>query len=113
MFLRRVASSAVRITAVTAVFVAACSAPAQTGGTSTQPAATQPPAAGSAATAAPAAASSGGGGNLIFFSTQFAPVEEQAKMQNIILKDAPVKADFIPSDIGPRSEERRVGKECR
>src|ERR1051325_10340959 len=44
----------------------------------------------------------------------FAPVEEQAKMQNTILKDAPVKADFIPSDIGPFNDrmtsEQKTGK---
>src|SRR5438105_4582892 len=107
MLLRRVASSAVRTAAVAAEFVAACSPPAQTGGTSTQPAAQQ-------ATAGPAAASSADGGSLVFFSTQFSPVEEQARMQNIILKDAPAKVDFVPSDIGAFNDrmnsEQKAGK---
>ena len=105
MVLRRIAFNALRMAAVVRVFGAACGSPAQTGGTQAQPAAQQP-------TAAPAA--SGGGGNLVFFSTQFAPVEEQAKMQNTILKDSPVKADFIPSDTGPFNDrmtsEQKTGK---
>jgi multiple sugar transport system substrate-binding protein len=84
----------VRFLLVGAVFLAACSPAAQP---AAQPQAT-PNQAAAQQTQAPAAAS---GGNLVFFSTQFAPVEEQAKMQNIILKDAPAKADFIPSDTGP------------
>jgi multiple sugar transport system substrate-binding protein len=59
----------------------------------------------------PAAASSG---NVVFFSDQFSPVEEQNKMQNVILKDSPVKADFIPSDTGPFNDrmtsEQQTGK---
>jgi len=47
---------------------------------------------------APAAS---GGGSLVFFSNQFKPVEEQAKMQDAILKDAPVKVEYIPEDPGP------------
>jgi len=109
MVIRRIAVNVLRLAAVVTVLGAACSSPSQTGGTQAQPAAQQP-------TSAPAANSSSGGsgGNLVFFSTQFAPVEEQAKMQNTILKDAPVKVDFIPSDIGPFNDrmtsEQKTGK---
>ena len=106
MVIRRIALNALRWAAVMTVLGAACSSPSQSGGTQAQPAAQQP-------TSAPAA-SGGGGGNLVFFSTQFAPVEEQAKMQNNILKDAPVKSDFIPSNIGPFNDrmtsEQKTGK---
>lgn len=79
------------------VLLSACST---SGGQS--PAQSQPAQASPSAGAAPAAAgSSGSGGNVVFFSNQFSPVEEQAKMQNIILKDAPVSTDYIPSDTGP------------
>jgi multiple sugar transport system substrate-binding protein len=44
---------------------------------------------------------SSGGGSVVFFSNQFKPVEEQAKMQDVILKDAPVKVEYIPEDPGP------------
>ena len=97
----------VHVVLVAAVLMAACSAPAQTGGAQSQPGAQNP-------TAAAAPASTGSGGNLVFFSTQFSPVEEQAKMQNVILKDAPVQSDFIPSDIGPFNDrmnsEQKTGK---
>ena len=97
----------VHVVLVAAVLMAACSAPAQTGGTQSQPGAQNP-------TAAAPPASTGSGGNLVFFSTQFSPVEEQAKMQNVILKDAPVQSDFIPSDIGPFNDrmnsEQKTGK---
>src|SRR5207248_2607650 len=60
-------------------------------------------------TAAPAAA-----GSLIFFSSQFKPVEEQEKMSQVILKSAPVKAEFIPEDPGPFNDrinaEQQTGK---
>jgi multiple sugar transport system substrate-binding protein len=83
--------------------VAAC-------GQTAQPPPTQPQAT-SAAAAQPAA---GGGGSLVFFANQFKPVEEQGKMQDIILKDAPVKADFIPEDPGPFNDrlnaEEKAGK---
>jgi multiple sugar transport system substrate-binding protein len=46
-------------------------------------------------------AASSGGGSVVFFSNQFKPVEEQAKMQDVILKDAPVKVEYIPEDPGP------------
>jgi multiple sugar transport system substrate-binding protein len=55
-----------------------------------------------------------GGGPLIFFSTQFKPVEEAEKMRQLILKDAPVVADFIPEDPGPFNDrliaEQKAGK---
>src|SRR6266545_4948660 len=84
----------VRTLIVSAVLIAACSPGGQ------QPAGQQP--AGQA------------GGNLVFFSNQFKPVEEQAKMQDVILKDAPVKADYIPEDPGPFNDrlnaEEKAGK---
>ena len=53
-------------------------------------------------------------GSLIFFSNQFKPVEEQARMQDAILKDAPVKVDYIPEDPGPFNDrlaaEQKAGK---
>ncbi len=78
--------------------------------------AAQPPAAQPQGTSAPAAAqpAASGGGSLVFFANQFKPVEEQGKMQDIILKDAPVKADFIPEDPGPFNDrlnaEEKAGK---
>ncbi|HEY0582527.1 MAG TPA: hypothetical protein VGE94_10105, partial [Chloroflexota bacterium] len=62
----------------------------------------------------PQPAASSGGGSLVFFSNQFKPVEEQSKMQDIILKNAPLKADYIPEDPGPFNDrlnaEERTGK---
>ncbi len=78
--------------------------------------AAQPPAAQPQATSAPAATqpAAAGGGSLVFFANQFKPVEEQGKMQDIILKDGPVKADFIPEDPGPFNDrlnaEEKAGK---
>ncbi|HET6315803.1 MAG TPA: ABC transporter substrate-binding protein [Chloroflexota bacterium] len=77
--------------------------------------AAQPPGAQPQATSAPAAAQpAASGGSLVFFANQFKPVEEQGKMQDIILKDAPVKADFIPEDPGPFNDrlnaEEKAGK---
>src|SRR5439155_23219313 len=85
---RGAASMRVRVfsSVIAALFVAACGTPAQ------PPAATQP-----AQQQQQAAAS----GNVVFFSNQFHPVEEQSKMQDVILKSAPVKSDFIPEDPGP------------
>src|SRR5919202_118290 len=81
---------------VSGLFLAAC-------GPSNQPASS-----GSQSSAQPTAAAAGqsqpaasSGGNLIFFSNQFKPVEEQGKMQDVILKDAPVKVEYIPEDPGP------------
>ncbi len=95
--------------AVAALLLAAC-------GQTQQPAAQQPAAQQQqqpqATTAAQPAAS--GGGNLVFFSNQFKPVEEQSKMQDVILKEAPVKADYIPEDPGPFNDritaEQKAGK---
>jgi multiple sugar transport system substrate-binding protein len=90
---------------VAALFVAAC-APA------TQQPAAQQPATQQAAQQKPAAAASGG--SLVFFSNQFKPVTEQAKMQDVILKNAPVKAEYIPEDPGPFNDrliaESKAGK---
>ena len=90
------------------LLAAACNQPAQ-------PPAAQPPAAAQPQpTTAAAPAASAGGGSLVFFSNQFKPVEEQGKMQDVILKDAPVKADFIPEDPGPFNDrlnaEEKAGK---
>ena len=93
----------VHLVVAASFLVAAC-------GQTTQPPGAQPQAT-SAAAAQPAA---GGGGSLVFFANQFKPVEEQGKMQDIILKDAPVKADFIPEDPGPFNDrlnaEEKAGK---
>jgi multiple sugar transport system substrate-binding protein len=90
---------------VAALFVAAC-APA------TQQPAAQQPATQQAAQQKPAAAASGG--SLVFFSNQFKPVTEQAKMQDVILKNAPLKAEYIPEDPGPFNDrliaESKAGK---
>ena len=90
-------SLGVRAFLVSALFLAAC-APAAQQPAAQQPAQQQP--------AAPAA-----GGSLIFFSNQFKPVTEQAKMQDVILKNAPVKTEYIPEDPGPElaKVERRLG----
>jgi multiple sugar transport system substrate-binding protein len=89
-----------RVFLVSALFLTACAPAAQ------QPAAQQP--------AQPPAAASSAGGNLVFFSNQFKPVQEQAKMQDIILKEAPVKVDYIPEDPGPFNDrmnaEQKAGK---
>lgn len=59
--------------------------------------------------AAPAAS-----GSIVFFSNQFKPVEEQAKMQDVVLKDAPLKVEYIPEDPGPFNDrlnaEQKAGK---
>jgi multiple sugar transport system substrate-binding protein len=51
--------------------------------------------------AQPKAAAPAASGEVIFFSSQFKPIEEQEKMRQVILKDAPVKVDYIPEDPGP------------
>src|SRR5215216_3681456 len=86
---------------IAALLLAAC-------GPATQPSATTAPAAkptepakGAAPAPAAPAAQPAGGGSLVFFSSQFKPVEEAEKMRQVILKDAPVKAEFIPEDPGP------------
>jgi multiple sugar transport system substrate-binding protein len=89
-----------RVFVGSALFLAACAPAAQ------QPAAPAP------AQQQPAAPTSGG--NLVFFSNQFKPVTEQAKMQDVILKNAPVKAEYIPEDPGPFNDrmnaEQKAGK---
>ena len=67
---------------------AAAQAPAQ------KPAETKPTEAKAAAPAAPS-------GPILFHSSQFTPVAEREKMQNIILKDFPAKVDYAPQDPGP------------
>jgi multiple sugar transport system substrate-binding protein len=90
----------IHIVSVGALLVAACGPSGQTT-SSTAPSggatpAAAKPAAGQA-TSAPAAAS----GSVTFFSNQFKPIEEQGKMQDIVLKNSPVKVDYIPEDPGP------------
>jgi multiple sugar transport system substrate-binding protein len=74
-----------------------------------KPAAPAAPAAAPAAPAAPA-----GGGSIVMLSSQFKPVEEAEKMRQVILKDAPVKVEFIPEDPGPFNDritaEQRGGR---
>ena len=80
-----------RLMVAASLFLAACAPASQP---PAAPAATSAPAAAkpaAAPTSAPAAAPAAAGGNLVFFSNQFKPVEEQAKMQDIILKNAPSK----------------------
>ncbi len=96
------------------ILVAAC-APASTPSPTAAPAAKPTEAAKpAAATSAPAAAQPAAGGQVTFFSNQFKPVEEQEKMRTIILKDAPVKVDYIPEDPGPFNDritaEEKAGK---
>jgi multiple sugar transport system substrate-binding protein len=102
-FARKVTSVA-RLAIVSGLFLTACSSP---GG---QPAAQSQ----ATAPAAQQAAAPAGGGSLVFVSTQFTPVEEQAKMQNIILKNAPVQTDYVPSDAGAFNDrvtsEQKAGK---
>jgi multiple sugar transport system substrate-binding protein len=84
------------------LLLAACGQPAQ-----------QPPAAGSQPTPG-AQQPAGAGGNVIFFSNQFWPLEEQAKMRDVILKDSPVQAEYIAEEPGPFNDrlnaETRAGK---
>jgi multiple sugar transport system substrate-binding protein len=97
------------------LLLAACSQPAAQPPTAqpqpTSAAAAQPPPTSAPAAAQPAASA---GSSLVFFSNQFKPVEEQTKMQEVILKDAPVKVDFIPEDPGPFNDrlnaEEKAGK---
>jgi multiple sugar transport system substrate-binding protein len=89
-----------RVFLVSTLFLAACAPASQPAAPAQAPAQQQP-----------AAAS---GGSLIFFSNQFKPVTEQAKMQDVILKNAPVKAEYIPEDPGPFNDrmnaEEKAGK---
>ena len=106
--------SPLRALLTAALFLAAC-------GPSGQAPSSQAPAGQPAAGATPAAAATtstasnaSAGGSLVFFSNQFKPVEEQSKMQDIILKNAPVKTDYIPEDPGPFNDrltsEEKAGK---
>jgi multiple sugar transport system substrate-binding protein len=91
----------VRVLSAVALLLAACGPAGQSAPSATAPAGGPAQPTSSAAgqpTAAPAAS---GSGSVTFFSNQFKPIEEQGKMQDIILKDAPVKVDFIPEDPGP------------
>ena len=94
---RGFSAAALRLLLVGTVMLTAC-APASQPAAQPQPAQGQPTTQAQPAQQAQSQAASTG--NVVFFSTQFSPVEEQAKMQNVILKDAPAKADFIPSDAG-------------
>jgi multiple sugar transport system substrate-binding protein len=53
-------------------------------------------------------------GPLVFFSSQFKPVEEAEKMRQVILADAPVQTDYIPEDPGPFNDritaEQQAGR---
>ncbi len=108
---RGFSAAALRLLLVGTVMLTAC-APASQPGAQPQPAQGQPTTQAQPAQQAQNQAASTG--NVVFFSTQFSPVEEQAKMQNVILKDAPAKADFIPSDAGTFNDrmtsEQKTGK---
>jgi multiple sugar transport system substrate-binding protein len=93
----------IRILSAGALLLAACGPSGQSGPPASAPAggASQPTAAPAAGQATTAPATGGASGSVTFFSNQFKPVEEQGKMQDIILKDAPVKVDYIPEDPGP------------
>src|SRR4051812_39212938 len=99
----------IRLTFAASFLLAAC-------GPATQP--TGGAAAGSkpteAAKPAAPAAQPAAGGPLVFFSTQFKPVEEAEKMRQAVLKDAPVRVDFIPEDPGPFNDrliaEQKAGR---
>jgi len=96
--------SLVRLSIACWLLIAACGPAAQPAPTSA-PAKPADAAKPTAAPAKPADAAPAGkpasGGSLVFFSTQFKPIEEAEKMRQVILKDAPVQAEFIPEDPGP------------
>src|SRR5262245_50029226 len=98
----RVTRTGVRVLLLASVLLAACN-PAAPVPVSTPQAQQQQP--------RMAPASSIG---LIFFSNQFKPVEEQGKMQDVILKDAPVRTEYIPEDPGPFNDrlnaEEKAGR---
>ena len=77
------------------------SAPAAAPTTAAQAPAAQAPAAAQPTTAAKAAAPAAQSGPILFHSSQFTPVAEREKMQNVILKDFPGKVDYEPQDPGP------------
>ncbi|HEV7662932.1 MAG TPA: ABC transporter substrate-binding protein [Chloroflexota bacterium] len=97
------------------LFLTACGPTNQAApGGAAAPGAAAPTAAAQPQTQAQPAAAAQASGSLVFFSNQFKPVEEQGKMQDIILKNAPVKADYIPEDPGPFNDrlvaEEKAGK---
>ncbi len=53
-------------------------------------------------------------GPIVFFSSQFKPVEEAEKMRQVILADAPVQTEYIPEDPGPFNDrvtaEQQAGR---
>src|SRR5215213_228104 len=92
----------------------AAEAPKPTTAPASQPAAktdAKPAEAAKPAQQAPAAKASG---PLVFFSSQFKPIEEQEKMRQVVLKDAPVPVDYIPEDPGPFNDrltaEQKAGR---
>jgi multiple sugar transport system substrate-binding protein len=106
----KMSAAATRLLMGSALFLAACS------GASTGPSAPPPGQSSQSGQAGQAgqAAQPASGGSVVFFSNQFKPVEEQNKMQEMILKDAPVKTDYIPEDPGPFTDritsEQKAGK---
>jgi multiple sugar transport system substrate-binding protein len=101
----KVAVMSTRVLLGSVLFLAACS------GAGGQPPSTGGP--GGQATSAPGAQPAAGG-SVVFFSNQFKPVEEQNKMRDIILRDAPVNTDYVPEDPGPFTDritsEQKAGK---
>jgi multiple sugar transport system substrate-binding protein len=85
-----------RLAVATCLFAAACNTSANSG-------------------AAPAAGSTpAAGGAVQFVSTQYNTVDETTKMNNTILKNAPVQVQFQPSELGPFNDrvtaEEKSGK---
>jgi multiple sugar transport system substrate-binding protein len=104
--------SLVRLSILFALLISACAPAAQPAPTTAPAKPAEAPKPAAAPTSAPAAKASGG--SLIFFSTQFKPIEEAEKMRQIILKDAPAQVEFIPEDPGPFNDrlisEQRGGR---
>ena len=114
-------ATAIRLLLASTFVLAACAPAAQPSPTAAPAApkateaAAQPAATTAAAPAATApAAQPAASGSVVFFSNQFKPVEEQGKMQDIVLKSAPLKVDYIPEDPGPFNDriaaEQKAGK---
>jgi len=93
--------AAVAAYCIAALLLAACGPATQPSATTAPAAKATEPAKGTAPAPAAPAAQPAGGGSLVFFSSQFKPVEEAEKMRQVILKDAPARAEFIPEDPGP------------